>query len=172
MIRSFLENEGKKGVHALLIIDIDNFKTINDSQGHLFGDSVLASIAAVIGACFRITDIVGRIGGDEFVVFLKNVRSKSNIQEKARQVCQAFRQLRMQDGRKAAISGSIGIALCEHGNMGYEKLFQMADNALYSAKKRGKNRYDFYREGMKMPSLPCSVSKIDSDGEQQTVETP
>lgn len=171
-IRSFLENEGKKGVHALLIIDIDNFKTINDSQGHLFGDSVLASIAAVIGACFRITDIVGRIGGDEFVVFLKNVRSKSNIQEKARQVCQAFRQLRMQDGRKAAISGSIGIALCEHGNKGYEKLFQMADNALYSAKKRGKNRYDFYREGMKMPSLPCSVSKIDSDGEQQTVETP
>ncbi len=169
MIRGFLENEGEKGVHALMIIDIDNFKTINDSQGHLFGDTVLTAIAADIHARFRVTDIVGRIGGDEFVVFIKNVQSKSKTREKARQVCQAFRQQCIRADRSIAVSGSIGIAMCEHGNTGYEALFQMADTALYSAKERGKNRYDFYKEGMKMPKLPCSASKIDSDEEGQSI---
>ena len=74
MIEEYMENEGLKAKGALFVIDVDNFKAVNDNLGHLAGDSVLTNISSMLSEVFNENSIVGRIGGDEFIVFLKNIR--------------------------------------------------------------------------------------------------
>ncbi|MEG2060198.1 MAG: sensor domain-containing diguanylate cyclase, partial [Lachnospiraceae bacterium] len=101
--------ENTTGKHALMILDIDNFKGINDSLGHAFGDLVLIDIAAKLKTAFRDDDIVGRIGGDEFAVLMKNVSNTSNVLKKGTELSEVFRQNYAGENGTYKISCSIGI---------------------------------------------------------------
>ncbi len=135
--------EGKKSV--LMIIDVDDFKNVNDSFGHIVGDRVLATIGRIINNCFKGRDVVGRIGGDEFLVLLRDIDSHDAVRALAdtlqNEVLNAF-----SGDLKRCVSLSIGIAVCpEHGTT-YEKLFAAADDALYYVKSNGKMSSKIYGE--------------------------
>lgn len=166
LIDDYLENNPLDG-HALLLIDIDDFKSVNDNLGHMFGDVVLTEISAKVRKLFRAADIVGRIGGDEFVVFLKGIRNKDLIKEKAEEICNVFRQTFSGINKDYCISGSIGIAIFkEHGNT-FAELYNHADIALYYAKKMGKDQFSYYDEIKTMRLDTCLPLRkdtlIDSD---------
>ena len=82
LIADYLENDGKDGRHALFIIDIDDFKNVNDEMGHYFGDKALVEVANGVDHCLRTTDIKGRIGGDEFIILLKNINSDDDLRKR------------------------------------------------------------------------------------------
>lgn len=138
VIEEVLKNESL-GEHAFLLIDIDDFKNINDTFGHLFGDSVLVNVAEKISALFRSSDVVGRIGGDEFIVFMKNAGQKQ-AREKAQSICEAVRQKYNGMEEQVEITCSVGVSLYQMGKGDYNTLFSQADIAMYKAKKAGKNQ--------------------------------
>lgn len=140
MICRFLETEGVEGVHGLMVLDVDDFKMINDTRGHLYGDAVLSTVSDKLRMLFRSTDIVGRIGGDEFLVFLKNVNSRAQMETQAAALLSTFA-----NAPDYKITCSIGAAVYPEDGAGIGELFQNADTALYLAKKNGKNRYMMYR---------------------------
>jgi len=119
---------------ALLYIDLDNFKPINDTHGHAMGDRVLEAVAARLISAVRESDTVGRIGGDEFVVLLPVIASNENVQTVAAKILESLRAPMKFDGTTVAVSASIGVATYpEHGNDEVE-LFKAADTAMYQAK--------------------------------------
>lgn len=127
--------------HALMIIDIDNFKNINDSMGHLFGDAFLCEVSKHIQENIEDKDIVGRIGGDEFIVFINDITSIEDIQMRANKIIQVFHNIEIKEVEQQHISSSIGIAVYPtHGN-DFLTLYKNADLTLYEAKKEGKNKY-------------------------------
>jgi len=131
-------------IHALLIIDVDGFKRVNDTYGHHFGDRVLIDIAGSLRAMMRSDDLIGRIGGDEYMVCLKNVREGSGfLERRSAFICQA---LSKQFGNDVAISGSIGLSLYPKDGRTFDELYLKADKALYYAKHHGKNRFVFYHD--------------------------
>lgn len=132
-----------EGRHALLVFDIDNFKEVNDEEGHLIGDHTLKIVADLISSNFRNTDIVGRIGGDEFVVFMKNVTDESQVESKAQDLIRLL-YFKPNLTIPANVSFSVGIAFTGEGSYHYETLFKRADEALYFCKKNGRNRYHIY----------------------------
>ena len=145
LISNFLQDEGCDGFHALLFIDVDNFKGVNDNLGHLFGDAVLSRISQNMLQLFHPADIIGRIGGDEFVVFLKNVGSREIIMEKANDLCKVFHEIYTGNDQNYRISGSVGIAIYPTDGRTYKELIKNADFALYLVKNSGKDRYAFYK---------------------------
>ncbi len=144
--KSLIQNFNVKA--ALFVIDIDNFKGVNDNLGHQFGDSVLKIIADNIKNEFRENDIVGRIGGDEFVVFIKRIPSIDVVTQKAIALTNAFRRTYCGEKNDYKISGSIGISIYPQDGTSFEELFKHADLALYESKKRGKDCYSFYDESL------------------------
>lgn len=145
MSARMLEGSGHRQA-VLFFVDIDNFKQLNDRLGHLYGDKVLRYIGREMQSRFRSTDIVGRIGGDEFVVLLNNAISLDDIRRKADDLCNIFRQAPGQESLGHPISGSVGIARCPDDGAGFLDLLHKADVALYHAKSQGKNQYAFYEE--------------------------
>ncbi|MCB6201426.1 GGDEF domain-containing protein [Extibacter muris] len=130
---------------AMFIIDMDNFKMVNDSFGHRAGDLLLNEMADVIRAHFRQKDIIGRIGGDEFCVYASNLRSIKSIEDKARRLNAAATRTHVtEQGREFQTTVSIGIALCPDFGDAYDSLYEHADIALYQAKSSGKNTYCIY----------------------------
>ncbi|XOQ43345.1 MAG: Diguanylate cyclase [Clostridium sp.] len=128
--------------HALFVIDIDNFKHVNDHLGHLKGDELIIETATQIRKLFREDDIVGRVGGDEFVVFLRHITSMDLAVKKAENIGNAFRRSRTPCG--SGISGSIGISFYPYDGSSYNELFRKADAAMYAAKKNGKDSFRVY----------------------------
>lgn len=139
-IRSILKQEAHRD-HALLIMDVDHFKEINDTYGHAEGDRVLLTTTAHLVEAFRKDDVVGRFGGDEFIVFLRNIQGKRGL-EQLRERVQGL--TRMTSGRHTT-TNSIGIACYPSDGASFEELFERADQALYEAKKR-RGMAVFYRE--------------------------
>ena len=135
--------QSEKGVrHALFVVDIDDFKTVNDHLGHLKGDELIVDAAARLRRLFREEGIVGRIGGDEFVVFLRNIGSVDLIVRKAESIGAAFRE--NPDPAVGGISGSIGISFYPYDGGSYKELFRKADAAMYAAKNEGKDSFRIY----------------------------
>lgn len=143
LIESFLLGEGNSGRHALIMLDVDNFKGINDTLGHLQGDAALVKISEQLQKLFRSTDVVGRIGGDEFFVLLKNYTSEKQLADKLNRLCAMFQSISLKDGAYS-ISGSVGVSLFPADGQTYQDLYQKADVALYYAKAHGKNCYFIY----------------------------
>ncbi len=137
------------GNGVLMIIDLDSFKPVNDLYGHSMGDAILIEFADIIRSAVRSTDVVGRIGGDEFVAYCQNIRSEDVIKGKAeyinkRIVEAAYRN--MGADMQIPIGASIGcVKVPEEGN-DYTILFQKADRALYNVKQNGKHGYAFYKD--------------------------
>lgn len=130
----------------LFIFDVDNFKKVNDTMGHAFGDEVLRSLGKQIGGIFRASDIVGRVGGDEFMVFLKGIATEENILKEAAKVESFFKSFQAGEYVKYKATASIGVAIYPQEGADFETLYKAADQGLYKAKKRGKNQLAFYRE--------------------------
>lgn len=145
-INKLINKSRKQDKHALLIVDMDNFKKINDTFGHLKGDEVLKDGVSHLSSMFRGDDIIGRIGGDEFVVFMSNVTSREDIVNKARNIGKAFRKTYSDDANSVTVSASIGISIYPLDGSNYEELLDKSDKALYEVKKNGKNGFCFYHE--------------------------
>ena len=156
-IKSMKENWDSSGV--LLFLDLDDFKQINDSKGHAFGDKVLRTVAEKIKSCVRSTDVVGRIGGDEFIVFLNGIGGKDAALKKAEEIEQ-----KIQDGFHGyPVTVSIGIAQFPEDGAEFDVLIKRADQALYYSKNKGKNWYTFYDKKTKDMPFQSLLSKMDSD---------
>lgn len=159
LINDFLNSEEvSSGIHAFLIVDIDNFKSVNDNLGHVFGDKVLFEVSKHLKPIFRKDDIVGRIGGDEFIVFLKNIQSFENVKKKAEKICDIFRNSYTENKKTYKISGTVGISFVpEHGTI-FKELYQKADIALYYAKSKGKDKYALYNDCIYQNKLKNNIS--------------
>ena len=155
---------------ALMIIDLDNFKQVNDQYGHLFGDAVLTQVSREIKKLFRGQDIVARIGGDEFMVVMRGVADEALIQQRCTRLLQTLRTLFQNSKHKLPLSCSIGIALSPVHGRSYFELFRFADQALYRAKATGKNCFEIYDPQddryLTVPSRSTTgATPIDSDTE-------
>lgn len=144
LIKEYLEGEGKDSTSMLFLLDIDNFKKINDTMGHAFGDEVLSNLGHQIRAWFRVNDIVGRIGGDEFMVFIKDIKDVSVVKREGSRIMQFFEGFQVGDYTKYSPTASIGGAVFPNDAKDFESLYKAADKAVYKAKKEGKNRVAFY----------------------------
>ncbi|MEA4872607.1 MAG: diguanylate cyclase [Synergistaceae bacterium] len=151
LIESYIGSTQSQGVFMML--DIDNFKRVNDTLGHLYGDAVLSELAHTLKSLFRDSDITGRIGGDEFVVFMTNVKETAVARKKAERILNAFKRSFRKEGVEYGISCSIGISLYPWNGTTYEKLLQKADLSLYFSKSSGKNQYNFYSDSMDINDL-------------------
>lgn len=140
--RILLAAPGK--LHALMVVDLDGFKQINDNLGHLQGDCILREVSGKLQSLFRSSDVVGRVGGDEFVVFLSDCGSRELAYQKAEEICNACCGRRCEEDRCFDLSASVGIAFSPDCGLTYASLFQSADAALYQSKQNGKNRYTIY----------------------------
>lgn len=129
---------------VLLFIDLDNFKSVNDTLGHPCGDKVLSCVSRAFRQVLRSSDIIGRVGGDEFVAFLAGVSSQEEAGECAGRLCQAVSRIPDLEQMDLELSCSIGGSVCPRDGTDYETLLRKADMAVYEAKRRGKNRYVFY----------------------------
>lgn len=131
---------------AFFIFDIDNFKQANDLYGHVFGDSVIKSFTATLQDNFRNDDILGRIGGDEFVAFLK-IKDNEWAERKAQSLCKVLRRQHAWNSMNWHVSASIGLAFSPEHGTDYDTLYQHADAALYETKERSRGGYTIYHKG-------------------------
>ncbi len=138
--------------HALVFIDMDDFKSVNDNYGHQFGDFVLEKFAQRINNCIRETDFLGRIGGDEFVVYLKNVKTKEMALERANTMLDRLKKPIGNGTYSHKLGASIGIALVPDDGASYEELYRHADKAVYESKRQGKNIATVYTEDLENSS--------------------
>lgn len=153
LIKDYLLHMDKHEMAALMIIDIDNFKDINDYQGHLFGDAILSDIARRMKNSFHYTHIIGRIGGDEFVIFFKDIQSIKDIEKNAQKMIDQMELLEESHNHQLNISCSIGVAVVPQDGKEFTELFQKADRALYQAKNEGKKQYAIYNESLMREQL-------------------
>ncbi|HUG25021.1 EAL domain-containing protein [Piscinibacter sp.] len=133
---------------ALLFIDLDHFKRVNDSLGHLVGDTLLRTVAARITASLRATDIVARFGGDEFMVLLPSISQRADVDEVAQKLLQAIEAPVHAEGRPLSVTASAGVALFPQDGPSAQTLIKHADTAMYLAKARGRAQYRFFDPAM------------------------
>lgn len=134
------ENETEK--HVLFMFDVDNFKHLNDTMGHQKGDEFLVELARGLKKSFRDSDIVGRVGGDEFFALMKNVPDTALVERKANELLNTIQEI-CADYADIRLSGSIGIGIYPENGKTLDELYGQADAALYQAKRKGKNQYVF-----------------------------
>lgn len=138
---------------AIIFVDIDDFKKVNDTLGHLVGDDVIRCVAKRIFGVFRHTDIVARYGGDEFVVFVNGI-ARADLIKRLQQLRDGFQFPYRNDSIEYPVSGSIGAAMYPEAGTRYRELLDHADYALYCAKRRGKNQFVLYQPGMEETDIP------------------
>lgn len=146
MIREYLAGEGKNCVSMLFVLDVDDFKKINDTRGHAFGDQVLSQFGHSIRTWFRVGDILGRIGGDEFMIFIKDVKDPEVIRREGSRIMQFFEGFNVGEYTKYSPTASVGGAVYPNDADDFESLYKAADKAVYKSKKEGKNRVSFYAD--------------------------
>ena len=149
---SFIHNS----IGCFFIIDIDNFKHLNDTQGHQAGDAILKDAAALMLRRTRATDIVARLGGDEFAIYYPGLENPVVAKRRADQLREDFFQLVTQKYGAKNISLSIG-SVFRSGNMSFDEIYRSADEALYAVKRRGKDGYGLYQASAPAPAADNSV---------------
>ena len=154
-VTDYLAEAGARGETAILfMIDIDNFKKVNDTMGHAFGDELLAGLGVGLSTLFRATDIVGRIGGDEFMVVMKNVPVDEEAKKReADKLLNFFRSFKVGEYVQYKCTASIGGAVFSKDGADFEELYKSADSAVYEAKRHGKNRVAYYGEELEGPVI-------------------
>ena len=134
--------------NAMILVDLDNFKGVNDTFGHAVGDQVLAKIGSILRGTFSSEDFIGRIGGDEFCAYVHNIPADVDFRDyiisKCEEICGAFRNNYIGRDGKYKVSGSIGIAVFPDNGTSFDELYKASDTALYYSKKHGKDTYTFY----------------------------
>lgn len=142
IIEKKLEQDSQQ-LYAFLILDIDNFKKANDLYGHDFGDHVLSDFGKLLKDNFRDIDVIGRIGGDEFVAFL-TIPYLDFVDKKISKIIKVLSHLYVYNQKELKITTSIGVSLAPQDGQNFETLYKKADQALYETKKNGKNGYTIY----------------------------
>ena len=146
---SFLKRAERRGeMLALLFIDLDNFKRVNDSLGHLEGDQVLTTVSERLVGALRGSDLVGRFGGDEFVVLLTDLTSRADIIVVLEALLSVVEVPVKADGRALSVTPSIGVAVFPDDGRQADELIQHADTAMYRAKARGRATYQFFEPAL------------------------
>ena len=148
LIDEYLSSEGKNKKSVLFAIDIDNFKGVNDNLGHLKGDKVLIDVANKLKKIFRKTDIIARFGGDEFMIFVKNIEDDNFIEVKAQEIIKNIK-CEVENNKKCIISASVGVAIYPEAGIDFKNLYKNADDALYQAKKSGKDIWRLFKNKKK-----------------------
>ncbi len=141
-IKTCLKNLNEYEECALIVFDIDNFKNINDTYGHIYGDAVIAMTAGSIKSVLDDADIIGRFGGDEFFIFARDLK-RDELENKLESIRLAMMKMRIEADNENDISCSMGVSI-GHVGVTYEEMFAQADSALYGAKKNGKNRFEYF----------------------------
>ncbi|HGM1480463.1 TPA: diguanylate cyclase [Clostridioides difficile] len=159
---------------ALFMIDTDNFKQINDTEGHMIGDIVLTEMASGMKKIMHDSDVVGRIGGDEFTIFMKNISSVKDAEKKAEELLYMFRHLFQKEKSFLKVTCSIGIAIYPKDGTTFKEIYARADKALYQAKNMGKNNYVIYNQDYfkELEEFDCSYLGTVIDSEKQYAEYP
>lgn len=142
----FLKRSGKK--MALLFIDMDNFKNINDTFGHFTGDRFLIEVARLIKGLLREQDTLARLGGDEFTVIIEEIDSLVDVASIAQKIIDTFAKPIKIDNKEFYTGASVGISIYPDDAQSYEELIKAADTAMYQVKELGKNGYQFYTQTM------------------------
>jgi diguanylate cyclase (GGDEF)-like protein/PAS domain S-box-containing protein len=132
---------------ALMYLDIDNFKTINDQYGHAMGDAVLKEFAKRLTHCVRATDTVARVSGDEFLIIVEDLDKLDSVRQIAEKILAAMHPAFVLESRELAVATSIGIAYCRAGASDADQLIRQADTAMYKAKRSGGNVYCLHSPG-------------------------
>ena len=147
LIMNIAKRENKK--FAVLYLDMDNFKMINDTLGHESGDKLLVNVSQKLKAILRKSDVIARVGGDEFVIILNNISSKEDVVEVINKLIRALKQPIIIKQTSISPTFSIGCALYPDDSENCEELLRYADIAMYEAKNKGKNNYAFINENLK-----------------------
>ncbi len=129
---------------GLMLLDLDRFKAVNDTCGHDVGDRLLKAVADRFRSCVREADTVGRMGGDEFAVILEGITGRQDIVTVAQRIVEAVRKPFFIDGRPQSVGVSIGITVYPQDDRSVDELLKHADAAMYCAKQRGGNGFQFY----------------------------
>ena len=138
---ALLRSKRLKQTIAVMFLDIDHFKQINDTFGHGGGDAVLCDFSRRLKSCVRATDSVARLAGDEFVVLLEGLEGVGELNALAAKVVGCTRSLFTVEGTELAVTASMGVATCATGQSSAAQVLARADEALYEAKRQGRNRY-------------------------------
>jgi len=146
---NMIGKEVVKGLGILFLIDIDEFKGVNDRFGHEAGDCCLKYVSDILTYIFRKSDIVGRVGGDEFMIFIKDTSDVSIATEKATEILTRLRTGFDYDNMRLIITASIGITIIDEDNCNFSEAYNQADSALYEAKINGRNSYVIYADDEK-----------------------
>jgi diguanylate cyclase (GGDEF)-like protein/PAS domain S-box-containing protein len=148
-----------KNLLALMILDLDNFKAINDTKGHVAGDSLLKEVAKRLQACMRTYDTVARFGGDEFVILVNDMPEVHDVVRFVEKVLDLFQQPFSILGQPTCVTASIGVSIYPLQSSNAEELLKMADTAMYLAKREGKKAYRFFTESMALKLDECAFLK-------------
>lgn len=135
----YMEQDGSNGM--LIMMDIDDFKIINDKYGHLQGDEALKKLTRALQSTFRSHDLIGRLGGDEFMVFVKGTISRELLNQRLDHMV-----LLLNENSDRKITCSVGVSIAKSKNFVYEDTLNQADIALYQSKKKGKNQHSYYEK--------------------------
>ena len=137
--REYLQNISAGELAALFVIDLDNFKKANDTHGHQFGDLILKKFAAALRDKFSTDGLIGRFGGDEFVILLKNVADINSVTDKAHTLLETARALH--SDKDWSLSASVGISIIDGSKKNYSEIFSAADKSVYVVKSQGRNGF-------------------------------
>jgi len=143
---AILQGHRRGDAVALLFVDLDNFKQINDTLGHECGDYVLKKAAERFHGCLRDCDTAARFGGDEFLLILSELQGREDVKPIVKRVLDAFSLPFEVEGKRFLVTASIGVAMCPEDSVSSSELLKKSDNAMYQAKNMGKNNYRFYEK--------------------------
>lgn len=156
-VDALIANANPSTCFALMMLDIDVFKMVNDVFGHSVGDEVLMNVAELLHSVLRKGDLLGRLGGDEFLIFLNNIPGDGVAENKAKQICKLAKKSLSHEVR---ISVSVGIVSVPKEGSDFETLYKKVDAALYCVKGSGKDNYTFYNNAMPNEYLHCETNSV------------
>ena len=147
------ETRRNRKMLAVMFLDLDNFKNINDTLGHSIGDKLLKEVAGRLKTCMRETDTIARIGGDEFNILLADISHADDAVPIAKKIMSLFKGPFEIDNQELYVTASIGISICPHDGESAEALLKNADIAMYHAKEQGRNNYQFHSSAANIRTL-------------------
>ena len=157
-----------EGSGVLMLLDLDRFKSVNDRLGHQMGDRVLTEVAADLKKMFRNTDILSRLGGDEFIIYMKSVPEKDWARQRAEQVVQTVRRWVGDGTTNIQVTASVGIVMTDGMERVYQNLYRAADIAMYFSKAQGGNNAVFYSKDL-LNEARNNLVITHEDGEAKTL---
>ena len=150
-VKRILQNSETNEEHVLILFDVDHFKSVNDTFGHQIGDQVLFHIAEKLSSSLRTGDLIGRIGGDEFMIFMKNMKEQSIVESRIKELLQ---QALYEISPTHIVSISIGAVLYPKDGQTFEMLYEKADHALYYVKRTNRGSFALYNLSMEKEAQP------------------